>query len=119
MCVISEYFKHTNTNSVFTFVNLRINISYKYGSFTGFCIKLVYLISSILCHCMSLFHTRVSKHLKLEEFDQAQHQASMQVRAAAATLCLECIKSLSFVDVNHAGFVVNLCFMVCTLKSLV
>ena len=30
---------------------------------------------------MSLFHTGVSKHLKLEEFDQAQHQASMQVRA--------------------------------------
>ena len=29
---------------------------------------------------MSLFHTGVSKHLRLEEFDQAQHQASMQVR---------------------------------------
>lgn len=28
---------------------------------------------------MSLFHTGVSKHLKLEEFDQAQQQASMQV----------------------------------------
>ena len=28
---------------------------------------------------MSLFHTGVSKHLKLEEFDLAQQQASMQV----------------------------------------
>ena len=29
---------------------------------------------------MSLFHTGVSKHLKLEEFDQTQQQASMQVQ---------------------------------------
>ncbi len=28
---------------------------------------------------MSLFHTGVSKHLKLEEFDSAQQQASVQV----------------------------------------
>ena len=29
---------------------------------------------------MSLFHTGVGKHLKLEEFEQTQQQASMQVR---------------------------------------
>ena len=34
---------------------------------------------------MSLFHTGVSKHLKLEEFDQAQQQASMQVMRIAGT----------------------------------
>ena len=28
---------------------------------------------------MTLFHTGVSKHLKLEEFEQTQQQASMQV----------------------------------------
>ena len=28
---------------------------------------------------MTLFHTGVSKHLKLEEFDQSQQQASMHV----------------------------------------
>ena len=31
---------------------------------------------------MSLFHTGVSKHLKLPEFDQSQQQASVQVRMA-------------------------------------
>ena len=31
---------------------------------------------------MSLFHTGVSKHLKLAEFDQSQQQASVQVRMA-------------------------------------
>ena len=30
----------------------------------------------------SLFHTGVSKHLKLAEFDQSQQQASVQVRMA-------------------------------------
>ena len=29
---------------------------------------------------MNLFHTGVSKHLKLPEFDQSQQQASVQVR---------------------------------------
>ena len=45
---------------------------------------------------MSLFHTGVSKHLKLEEFDQAQHQASMQVRGIA-TLYLHVYNTLSVV----------------------
>ena len=31
---------------------------------------------------MSLFHTGISKHLKLAEFDQSQQQASVQVRVA-------------------------------------
>ena len=31
---------------------------------------------------MSLFHTGISKHLKLAEFDQSQQQASVQVRMA-------------------------------------
>ena len=31
---------------------------------------------------MNLFHTGVSKHLKLPEFDQSQQQASVQVRMA-------------------------------------
>ena len=31
---------------------------------------------------MNLFHTGVSKHLKLPEFDQSQQQASVQVRIA-------------------------------------
>ncbi len=48
---------------------------------------------------MSLFHTGVSKHLKLEEFDQAQHQASTQVRAVAGTVTV-----VMFLQATHVYF---------------
>ena len=41
---------------------------------------------------MSLFHTGATKHLKLEEFDSAQQQASIQVciqfTCVTLTMCL-------------------------------
>ena len=52
---------------------------------------------------MSLFHTGVSKHLKLEEFDQAQHQASMQVRAMAGTIVAFCKLSISLCVYNFVS----------------
>lgn len=41
---------------------------------------------------MSLFHTGASKHLKLEEFDAAQQQATVQVSSLLA--CIQIYQSI-------------------------